>query len=231
MKSTDVRIGMAGAIMTVIGTLLSGPVSLLVIGLTGTQPEWVDASVFVENYNRIQSLTFYFGFLLISGSILMLVSIYQLSKDKGLSLIGLVFTAIAAGLIFFNYLTQMTFIPALVAEYSSTTAPIIAAISMSNPTSIAWAIEMWGYGFLGIGTWLVAGFFSGQGVERAARFVFILNGVLSVIGALWTALDLGWVLSVPGLVAFGLWNLLYVVLAVLFLLVLRRRRAAIAHVD
>jgi hypothetical protein len=224
MKSSDVRIGMTGAIMTTVGTLLSGPLSILVISLVKTQPEWVDPSVFVENYHRIQSLTFYFGFLLIAGSILMLVSIYQLSEDKGSPLVGLVFTAIAAGLIFFNYLTQTTFIPALVAEYTPAAAPIIAALSMSNPTSIAWAIEMWGYGFPGIGTWLAAGFFSGPGVERTAKFVFILNGVLSVIGALWTALDLGWVLSVAGLIAFGLWNLLYVVLAIVFLLVLRRRQ-------
>jgi len=62
-------------------------------------------------------------------------------------------------------------------------------------------------------------------VEGTAKSVLILNGVLSVIGALWTAFDLGWVLSIPGLVAFGLWNVLYVVLAVVFLLVLRRRQS------
>jgi len=62
-------------------------------------------------------------------------------------------------------------------------------------------------------------------VEGTAKSVLILNGVLSVIGAFWTAFDLGWVLSVAGLIAFGLWNLLYVVLAIVFLLVLRRRQS------
>jgi len=62
-------------------------------------------------------------------------------------------------------------------------------------------------------------------VERTATSVFVLNDVLSVIGALRIAFGLGWVLSVAGLIAFGPWNLLCVVLAVVFLLVLRRRQS------
>jgi hypothetical protein len=49
----------------------------------------------------------------------------------------------------------MFFTPGLPVGYSRVADPMIAAVSMSNPTSIAWAIEMWGYGYQGLGTWLL----------------------------------------------------------------------------
>jgi hypothetical protein len=218
-----IRAGVIGSVLTAAGVLLSGPISLLIVSLVKAQPPWVDAATFVDHYHRIQSLPFYFGFVLIAGSITIVASIYQLSGQRTSHLIGLIMTSIAGGMIFFNYMTQTTYVPALVADYAPTADPIIAAIAMANPTAIAWAIEMWGYAFLGLGTWLVAGFFVDRGVERAAKILFVVNGIISVIGALWTALDLGWVLSNAGLVAFALWNVLYLVLAILVLLVLKKR--------
>ena len=221
------RIGIAGAILTFTGILLSGPLAILLVSLIRAQPAWQGPEQFVANYHRVQALPFYFGFLLISGSVLMIAAIHRLSEDRGDTLVALVFTAIAAGLIFFNYLIQTTVLPALVRAYTPSLGPIIGIFSMSNPLSIPWAIEMWGYGFLGIGTWLCAGYFSPQGVEGIARYLFIVNGVLSVMGALWTSWDLGWVLSPAGLIVFGIWNLLYLALSAVVYLVFRRRQAAL----
>ena len=104
-------------------------------------------------------------------------------------------------------------------------------IGQSQRSMITWAIEMWGYGFLGLGTWLTAGFFFDQGIERLTKFLFILNGVLSVIGAIWTSFDLRWVLSVAGLIAFGIWNLLYLVLALAFFLTLKGRQTEVSQLN
>jgi len=221
------RIGALGAILTAAGTLASGPLALAVVALVQPQPLWAGAGVFVENFHRIQTLPFYFGFVLLAGSILMLVSICALSKGRPASLAALVFMAIGAALIFLNYLTQTTFIPAIVDSYTPESGPVVAAVSMSNPGALAWAVEMWGYGFMGLGTWLAAGFFGAGGLERAARTLFILNGIASVSGALVVSFDLEGVFSLPGLIGYGLWNVLYVALAVVFHRVLQRRRAAI----
>jgi len=220
------RIGAIGAILTAAGTLASGPLALPVVALVQPQPLWAGAGVFVANFHLIQTLPFYFGFVLLTGSILMLVAICSLSKWRPASTAALVFMSTGTTLIFFNYLTQTTFIPAIVEAYTPEFDPIIGAFSMSNPIALAWAIEMWGYGFMGLGTWLAAGFFGAGRLERAARILFILNGVASVSGAVVVSFDLEGVFSLPGLVGYGLWNVLYVALAVVFLLVLQRRRAA-----
>jgi hypothetical protein len=227
-RTSAFQIGIAGAIVTVTGILLSGPLAILVVSLIQAQPPWQSPDVFVEHFHRVQVLPFYFGFLLISGSLLMITALHQLSEDRGRTLVGLIFTSIAAGLIFFNYLVQTTVVPALVSEYNTALGPIISLLSMSNPKSLSWAIEMWGYGFLGLGTWLCAGFFADHGVERVAKLLFVANGVLSMIGALWTSWDLGWVLAPAGLAAFGVWNLLYLGLAIALYVVLRRRESASA---
>jgi nitrate/nitrite transporter NarK len=58
--------------------------------------------------------------------------------------------------------------------------------------------------------------------------MFLVNGVISIIGAFYTSLDLEWVLTTAGLISEGLWNLLYFALAVIFLFVLLRRRSITA---
>jgi hypothetical protein len=96
---------------------------------------------------------------------------------------------------------------------------------MANPRSLAWAIEMWAYGFIGLGTWLAANSFGGNRLERFARFLFISNGAISILGALAISVDLSGVFSVVGLVGYGVWNVLYGALAVVFYLVIRKRRS------
>lgn len=217
--------GALGAILTAAGTLASGPLALPVVALVQPQPPWAGPGVFVENFHRIQTLPFYFGFVLLAGSILMLVSIHLLSQGRASTLAGLVFMSIGSALIFLNYLIQTTFIPAAVGNYTPALDPVIGAFSMSNPVSLAWAIEMWGYGFMGLGTWCAATIFAATPLERAARALFILNGIASVFGALAISFNLEGVFSPAGLAGYVAWNLLYVALAVVFHRILRQRRA------
>jgi len=218
------RIGMLGAIFSAIGILTSGPLAVLVVALVHPQPLWNGPALFVENFHRIQTLPFYFGFLLAMGSILMLVSVYLLSKKRATALTALIFMSIGAAFVIFNYVTQTTFIPAVVNAYTSDLGPVVTTLSMSNPNSLPWALEMWGYGLIGLGTWLAAGFFGTSRLEIIAKALFILNGVLSVFGALMASIDLGGVFSTAGLVGYGIWNVLYLALAVTFYRVLQNRR-------
>lgn len=219
------ELGILGAILAVTGILTSGPLAIPLVALVQAQPPWTSAAVFVENFHRIQTLPFYFGFLLIGGSVLMLVSICLLSTKRAAAIAGLVFMSIGAAFAVFNYAIQTTFIPTAVSNYTPELAPIVSVLSMSNPTSITWAAEMWAYGFIGMGTWCAAGFFGASNLERAGKILFIVNGVVSVLGALLVSIDLGSVFSTAGLVGYGVWNLLYLALAVVFYKTLQKRRA------
>jgi hypothetical protein len=63
------------------------------------------------------------------------------------TLLGVVFAAVFAALIAFNYIAQTALVPAAVASGDSA---LIALLSMNSPTAICWSIEMFGYGFLGL---------------------------------------------------------------------------------
>jgi len=218
------RIGTLGAILSAIGILTSGPLAVAVVALVHPQPLWDSPELFVENFHRIQTLPFFFAYLLVSGSILMLVSVYLLSKKRAAALAALIFMSIGAAFVCFNYVVQTTFIPAIVNNNATEFIPIISIFSMSNPISLSWAIEMWGYGFMGLGTWLAAGFFGASPLEKTARALFILNGIVSVLGALAIAIDLSGVFSIFGLVGYVGWNVLFLALAIVFYRVLQKRR-------
>lgn len=218
-------IGSVGAILSAVGILTSGPLAVFLVALVKPQPLWENPELFVENFHRIQTLPFYFGILLVAGSILMLVSVYLLSKKQAAALAALIFMSIGAVFAFLNYVAQTTFIPAIVNNYAAELNPIIGIFSMSNPISLPWAIEMWAYGFMGLGTWIAAGFFGTSRLEKIAKTLFIANGVVSVCGALLISIDLGAVFSIAGLAGYGIWNVLYFTLAVVFYRVLQQRRA------
>jgi hypothetical protein len=91
----------------------------------------------------------------------------------------LVFTAVFATLIFLNYVIQTTFIPVMARAYTPGDGALLTALSMANPRALAWALEMWGWAFLGLATWLIGPVFRGGALERAARAAFIVNGPVS----------------------------------------------------
>ncbi len=216
--------GIIGAVLIVFGTIFP---SFFAIFLQPKQPIWESAAVFVRNYHVIQSLPFYFGFFLVGGSLMLLIAIYQLADSKHSPLAGLVFGVTGGAIVCINYIIQTTYIPAVVSEYTPDQAIILQSLSMANPTSLTWALEMWGYGGIGIGTWLAASYFGTTKPERFVKVLFILNGILSLFGAVWTAVDLGWVLTTPGYISFGVWNMLYLVLAIASIRVFLLRKKAL----
>jgi hypothetical protein len=113
------------------GLFFAGPLAFLAVSAIQPQPVWAGSRVYVDNFHPIQSVTFYFGFLLVIGSVLIIAYIYYWSRTFK-SLLALVFTTIACGLISFNYFTEATFVPALVRNY--TPAPILFSAHLRLPT-------------------------------------------------------------------------------------------------
>jgi len=236
MNAPVLRFGALAAAATLAGIVLSGPVAMLLVALTYPQPPWLGAEAFALSHHWVQTLPYYFGFLLDGGSVALIAALHALAPNELKARTGaaLAFAGAFAALIFFNYAVQTTFVPVLAAEYDAAKAPIISALSMANPRSLAWALEMWGYAVLGVATWLVAPVFAAGRLERATAWLFVANGPVSIAGGFWTAAQPGWVMSPVGLAMFALWNLLMVVLVAFALAAFRRRavhaaRSSVPH--
>jgi hypothetical protein len=207
-----------GALVALIGYIMSGPVAFVIVNMLKPQPAWVSAAVFAENYSTLQDLPFYFGFLLIGG-MLMLVSGHYLNfkedddEKKFHLLIALGWTVVFCTLISFNYICQTTFVHNLALNYKPEYDSAISTFSMTNPLSFCWANEMWGYAFLGIATWLTAGYYRDK--NNFIRVLLIANGIVSLFSAIWTIIDVSWVMTTIGLVSYFAWNVLMIVMMIM----------------
>jgi hypothetical protein len=204
------RIGFYGALTAGFGVLASGPLALLVVAQLHPQPPWLGPALFVRHYHGLQVLPYAFGFLLVMGFVAQFAALHALASRarRARSALALLCATIFATLICFNYAMQTTFVPTLVHNYDFANGVLLSSLTMSNPKSLGWALEMWGYAFLGLATWVAAGFFADHGLERAARWSFVANGPISLLAACWTAFQPGWEASDAGLIAFALWNVL-----------------------
>ena len=205
------------ALVALTGYILSGPVAFFLVQQVNPQPVWTSPAAFAENYSFIQDLPFYFGFMLIGG-MLMLVTAHYLNytasdeKKKFLLLLAVECTIVFCALVSFNYICQTTFVRNLALFYKPEYDAAISAFSMSNPMSFCWANEMWGYAILGVATWLLSGYYRNR--SNFIYVILIVNGVVSLMSALWTVIDINWVMTTAGLIAYFVWNILMMVMMV-----------------
>lgn len=217
--------GRLAALAALLGIVVSGPLGVALVNGTYPQPPWRDAQLFARNYRAIQVLPYAGGIILVAALIVLVSSIHASAGagEKPRTGAALVFTSAFAAFIFFNYVIQTTVVPDLARRYDPATAPIISILSMSNPRSLAWGIEMWGWGLFGVATWLVSPVFDRSMLERATGLTFVANGPVSIAGALWTTFQPGWVMTPLGLAAFATWNILLAAMGALALIAFRRR--------
>ena len=200
--------------LVLVGAVLSGPVAMLVVAQLSPQPAWICVSAFADNYHPVQVLPYLLGYILLAGFVFFSASCHALAAAhlRPRTSAALVFTGIYAALVFTNYTIQLGFIPRVLNDRPA----YLSVLTMANPESFAWFLEMFGYAAMGVATWLLAPAFGGSRRADVIRYLLIANGVLSIIGAACTALFDGWVFSAAGLVSFAGWNLL---IAACFLLI------------
>ncbi|HEY7698034.1 MAG TPA: hypothetical protein VIE88_06430 [Vicinamibacteria bacterium] len=215
-----------GAGTALIGTLASGPLGVWLVRATHPQPAWRDAETFVRSYHDVQVLPYFAGLFLVGGFVGLIAGLHGLAPERlrFRTTCALAFVAAFAAMIFTNYAIQTTFVPALVKYGSARDEPLISALTMWNPRSLGWALEMWGYALLGVATWFTAPVFSTSGLERLTGVLFTLNGFVSIATALATAFHPGWVMTGTGLASFVTWNILIVAMTALALVAMRARR-------
>lgn len=212
--SSGTRALRLSAALVLAGAVLSGPVAMLVVGRVAPQPAWSDVNAFAGHYHPVQVLPYVLGYILLAGFVFFTASCHALASTalKWRTSAALVFTGIYAALVFTNYTIQLGFVPRSLHDRPA----YLSALTMANPASFAWFLEMFGYAAMGVATWLLAAAFRGSRRADVIRALLIANGIVSIIGAACAALFDGWVFSTAGLVSFAGWNLL---IAACFLLI------------
>ncbi len=212
-------------ILLIASVLASGPIGVALVRIISPQPDWQGAGIFINNFSHFQSLPYFFGYGLIIFSVLLISAIYKLARDEERSamLPSLVFVGIYAALVSFNYVLQTTFVPALVTGSADGASILISALSMNNPSSLAWALEMYGYMFLGLAILWLWPYFKTSKFSLSIFLLLITNAVISVAGALITSFRLDWVMSNFGLISFAIWNIIFVSLVIIIMLDLQSK--------
>ncbi len=217
-ENSGERLISMGALIALAGYILSGPIGFLIVAISGAQPAWVSAGVFAAHYHWVQDIPFYFGFLLVGGMFMIAAGHFLNYRDGNAQirfhlLLSVAWSIVFASLITFNYICQTTFVHNLALDYRPENDAVIAAFSMSNPLSLCWAIEMWGYAFLGVSSALMSGYYSRK--NPLIQKLLILNLAVSLFSAAAIIINVHWMMTIGGLLSYFFWNLLMIVLMML----------------
>jgi len=217
LSGPEARLGWRSSIATALGVVLSGPLALLVIARVAPQPPWQDAAVFVNHYHPVQALPYALGLLLVGGCVGMVVAASRRLARRApvRAALATVAVTVFASLIALNYIVQTTFVPALVSDARTGADVVLAAVTMANPRSLGWSLEMWGYAVLGVATWLIAPALRDLPRGRVIATLLVANGVISLVGGVLAAVRLSFIASPSGFALFLLWNALMLVMSVL----------------
>ncbi len=219
MKTNVLQFGRAAVLTNVFGILFSGLIFPVLAAVLHPQPPWQNPQLFIQSFHWLQTATFFCGYFLITGSLLTFVTLYFLAEKecKIWALSGLALNVIFSVVVFLNYIIQTTYVPYLVQNHSSEADFILAAFSMANPGSFAWALEMWGWGGIGLSFIFMAFIFKNQKREQTLRRLFFINGVCSIASAILTSINMNWIFSPAGFAALIIWNLLVLVIDIILL--------------
>jgi len=213
------RFGRMAVYVNIFGIIFSGLVFPVLATLLHPQPPWLNPELFIQSFHPLQTATFFCGYFLVIGSLLTFIVLYKTAPEEkklwALSalLINVVFTAV----VFLNYIIQTTYVPYLAANNPPETAFILAVFSMANPGSFAWALEMYGWGGIGLSFIFMAFIFEKSKTERALKMLFLANGICSIASALMTSIDMNWLFSPAGFASLIVWNLLVLVIDIFLL--------------
>ena len=219
MNEQYLKFGRIAVIINMFGIVFSGLVFPVLSLIFTPQPPWRDAALFVESFHPLQTATFFCGYFLVIGSLLTFIVLYKTAPEnrKIWALSGLMINVVFTAVVFLNYIIQTTYIPYLATNNPPETATILPVFTMANPGSFAWALEMYGWGGIGLSFIFMALIFNDGKLATTLKILFLANGISSVTTALLTSFDMNWLFSPAGLTALVVWNALVFVIDIFLL--------------
>lgn len=213
------QFGRVAVFINIFGILFSGLIFPVLTAIFHPQPPWQNPALFIESFHGLQTATFFCGYFLVIGSLLTFAVLYFLTEKerKIWALSGLAINVVFTAVVFLNYIIQTTYVPYLAQNNPPETAFILATFSMANPGSFAWALEMWGWGGIGLSFIFMAFIFGDKKMEKTLRVLFLSNGICSVGSAVITSINMNWLFSPAGFAALIIWNLLVLVIDIYLL--------------
>lgn len=219
MDSRIIRFGRNAVYLNIFGIIFSGLVFPLITTIFYPQPQWQNAELFIESFHPLQTATFFCGYFLVIGSLFTFIALYLTSNEthKMWALSGLAINVVFTALVFLNYIIQTTYIPYLSTNNPPETSSVLAVFSMANPGSLAWALEMYGWGGIGLSFVFMAFIFENNKLQQTLKILFLVNGISSCISAIITSVNMNWLFSPAGFAALIIWNLLVLVIDIFLL--------------
>jgi hypothetical protein len=157
--------------------------------------------------------SFLLGFPVVIVFVVLMGAVHSCAPEekKIFGLLGVVFSAVAATLLGFNYYFMIN---------QGQLGVLPEMLLMTNPHSLIWVIEVLGYGFMGIATLAAAPVFAGGKLEQAVFWLFVANGVLGIGGIVAYAANASLAILMGGLLA---WDIVFPVMTLLSALVFRQK--------
>lgn len=139
-------------------------------------------------------VSFAFAFAGIPLMTLLMVCIHchAPAARRVLTLAALVFTGVYAALLTVVYAVQLTVVRWGVLQGQTAGLELFA---YQHTPSVMFAVDIYGYLFLGLATLLVAPVFSGRGLERAIRWSLGAHGLSDMAGVVGLTLEIGWLMD------------------------------------
>ncbi len=141
--------------------------------------EWRGIEAYAEAYRPgLMTALMLPPFILAPAMLTVMICLHQAAPAgrKTLSLAALVFTAVYAGQISFNYYMQLTVVADNIAGGELEGLGLFAFF---NPHSLGLNLELLGYGMLSIGLIFAAFVFRGGRLARWIFWLFLINGILN----------------------------------------------------
>lgn len=220
---TTARLSYKFALILFVGILASGLPANLLVNVLYPQPEWLDIETYASNFHPLQMIPFWGGFVMLIGFTGMIVSIHYSTIDhkRVYTMLAVACSIAYATLISLNYMLQLSVLQPNVQDNH---LEGMIYLVFANPHSITLTIEMLGYGFQGTAAWLVASFFDPTPLGRSIKYLSIINGVGSVAGTFFQALNIPMVVDDAfGMIVFYGWNILFTALCFLYLIYFRKK--------
>jgi hypothetical protein len=225
-RNETFQFGITATYVNIFGIIFSGLVFPVLTMIFCPQPEWQGAALFVKSFHPLQTATFFCGYFLVIGSLLTFIVLYLTARieKKVWALSALAINVIFTAIVFLNYIIQTTYVPYIAVNNPPETVSVLAVFTMANPGSFVWALEMYGWGGIGLSFIFMAFIFAKQKYEGTLKVLFLANGICSFASAIMTSINMKWLFSPAGLTALVVWNVLVLVIDLFLLKYFRNRQ-------